>query len=105
MHNEKCNNTLDDMTFIGHSLGAHVCGFAAKHILNITKSKVKIIIAADAARPMFEDEDCSNKLCNIDADNVLGIHTSPLGIPNVGDFNMQCNGGENQPNCSKTNYI
>lgn len=49
------NNFSRDITFhcIGHSLGAHVCGFVGKHIKQYTDYKLRRISGLDPAGPLF----------------------------------------------------
>ncbi|KYM96115.1 Venom phospholipase A1 [Cyphomyrmex costatus] len=96
---KQCDVPLEKITFIGHSLGAHVVGFAAK-ILQKFGYIIPLIIAADPARPLFSRNDCEERLCKDDANRVIAIHTSELGISfPVGHFDLYFNGGEKQPGC------
>jgi len=99
-----CNIPLGNITFIGHSLGAHVCGFAAKIIQNSTHDKVNTIIAADPAAPGFKGKNCKDRLCKTDATHITCLHTSVLGFT-IGNVTMQMNGGAMQPACGEINYI
>lgn len=99
-----CNIPLGNITFIGHSLGAHVCGFAAKHIENLMGDKVGVIVAADPAAPCFKDNKCEERLCETDATHIICLHTSVLGFT-IGHVTMQMNGGTKQPGCGEINYI
>lgn len=58
---------------IGHSLGAHVCGFAGKGQKN---NKLAEITGLDPARPGFEKDDSSTRLDRSDANLVIVSHTS-----------------------------
>ena len=81
---------------IGHSLGAHVCGFTGK------ARKLTGIIGLDPAGPIFEYNSEEMRLNRNDADMVYVIHTNTdwLGIwTNIGDIDYYPNGGENQPGC------
>lgn len=60
------------MNSIGHSLGAHACGFAGK------VTKLKRISALDAAGLSFKGESFQNRLDKSDADFVDVIHTDGL---------------------------
>lgn len=48
---------LDDLTCVGHSLGAHCCGIMGK---NLRSGQLANIIALDPALPLFKlkDENC-----------------------------------------------
>ena len=52
---------------IGHSLGAHVCGFTGK------ANQLDAIIGLDPAGPLFEDNSKDNRLNNTDAKKVYVI--------------------------------
>lgn len=89
---------LANFHVIGHSLGAHVSGYAGKHVNLLIRRKIPRITALDAAGPFFEIPPIFNLegLRNGDADVVDAIHTdggvfgyrTPLGtvdfFPNGG---------------------
>ncbi|KMQ90339.1 signal peptidase complex catalytic subunit sec11c [Lasius niger] len=96
----ECKIPLNNITFIGHSLGAHVCGFAAEHIQKSNLVKISLIIGLDPAAPLFEFNKCEDRLCKSDATHVITLHTSPLGISKpIGHVHLQFNGGTTQPDC------
>lgn len=83
---------------IGHSLGAHVCGVAAKHIKS---GRLGLLIALDAAMPLFSTYH-SDRLTNSVADYVLSIHTNGgfKGILEpIGHAAFYPNWGKTQPGC------
>ncbi|XP_055295780.1 lipase member H-B-like [Sitodiplosis mosellana] len=92
---------LKDLTLVGHSLGAHIAGRAAKQLR--TKGRVANIIALDPASVGFDFSNKDKRLADSDADYVQIIHTDgdnfgfakPLGL---GDFYP--NFGRSQPGCS-----
>ena len=55
---------------IGHSLGAHICGYAGKRINGLGK-----ITGLDPAGPYFENTDPIVRLDSKDAEFVDTIHT------------------------------
>jgi predicted alpha/beta hydrolase len=61
---------------IGHSLGAHIMGFAGSYINEKRHKKVGIITGLDPARPCFVDRDKRYRLDPTDAELVEAIHTS-----------------------------
>lgn len=75
---------LETLQFIGHSLGAHICGIAAK---NIKSGKIPKIIGLDPAYPLFSLNEPKERLSDTDANTVEIIHSnagllgfaSPLG--------------------------
>lgn len=102
---KECNYPLANITFVGHSLGAHVSAFAAKIIKQLGYGIVPRLIGLDPAAPLFERNSCQNRFCKTDATYVIVFHTSPLGIADpIGDLDLQFNGGKFQPGCSKINY-
>jgi len=82
----------------GHSLGAHICGYAGK-----TFGRFKGIVAMDPAGPPYNSHLHSdfNKLGKHDADVVQVVHTSrALGYKtSLGDIDIYLNGGFDQPGC------
>nr|XP_050856745.1 probable phospholipase A1 magnifin isoform X2 [Vespula vulgaris] len=87
---------------IGHSLGAHIAGFAGKEFQSFKLGKYPEIIGLDPAGPSFSSNKCSERLCETDADYVQIIHTSKyFGIgKTIGTVDFYMNNGTNQPDCS-----
>lgn len=101
----ECKIPLDNITFIGHSLGAHVSGFAAKDIQKSGIGTIPRLIGADPAGPLFGLNKCENRLCYTDAKHVMIFHTSSLGMDkSIGDVDFWFNGGKQQPACGEINY-
>ncbi len=65
-------------TLIGHSLGAHVSGFAGAEYQNKneTGKKINRITGLDPAGPEFADKSQEERLDSTDAERVVNIHTS-----------------------------
>ena len=88
---------------IGHSLGAHACGYAS----NAASIRFNRISGLDTAGPFFEETDPAVRLDPTDADFVDSIHTNAgtllsfsFGIiMPVGHVDFYVNGGEFQPGC------
>ncbi|CAF0967554.1 unnamed protein product [Brachionus calyciflorus] len=80
---------------IGHSLGAHACGFAGKVI------KLGRISGLDPAGPLFYNSNKEKRLDRNDADFVDNIHTDPtFGIhTHIGHLDFFPN-GRTQVGCS-----
>ena len=81
---------------LGHSAGAHVCGFAGK------TRKLDGIIGLDPAGPIFKDNYEDGRLSKEDAKfvQVLHIDAGELGIDKaIGHQDIFVNGGINQPGC------
>ncbi|XP_022170448.1 lipase member H-like isoform X2 [Myzus persicae] len=91
--------SLDDVTLIGHSLGAQLIGYTG-HRLNGT---IKRVIALEPAQPSFKD---SQKIERVDVDSgqfVMALHTSTMffGLREpVGHVDFYFNGGQIQPSCN-----
>ncbi|XP_024877206.1 phospholipase A1-like [Temnothorax curvispinosus] len=95
-----CGVPLENIILIGHSLGAHISGFAGKEVDKKGLGKIKQIIAADPAKPLFGRNKCEDRLCESDAKCVIVLHTSPLGISKpIGFLNLQFGEGLIQPGC------
>ncbi|CAG2104286.1 unnamed protein product, partial [Medioppia subpectinata] len=101
--------SLNDIHLIGHSLGAHVVGFAGQSLL---PNKVAQISGLDPAGPGYGDG--SPRLSKNDAQLVVCTHTSS-GIVYEGDisitgflgnkaslghYDFRVNGGNYQPHCN-----
>ncbi|KAK3602036.1 hypothetical protein CHS0354_015027 [Potamilus streckersoni] len=85
------------MHLIGHSLGAHVAGYAGERIQETGR-----ITGLDPAGPFFEDTEPKVRLDPTDAEFVDVIHTDRtcFGISSsIGHVDFYPNGGKNQPGC------
>ncbi|CAO1429205.1 unnamed protein product [Diamesa serratosioi] len=95
------NNEMDfsRVTLIGHSLGAHAAGMAAK---NVRRGRINSIIGLDPAGPLFSLNTPATRLAVTDADYVECIQTDNrnfgIGAP-LGHVDFFPNGGSNQPGC------
>uniref|UniRef100_T1L3D9 Lipase domain-containing protein n=2 Tax=Tetranychus urticae TaxID=32264 RepID=T1L3D9_TETUR len=99
-----------DIHLIGHSLGAHIAGFAG----NALKKKGLIIgriTGLDPAGPLFKYDDGTRRLDRFDAAYVENLHTgigdfigNGYGFAKpLGDIDFFINGGFAQPDCSLWN--
>ncbi|CAG9830945.1 unnamed protein product [Diabrotica balteata] len=89
---------LGRLKFVGHSLGAHVCGNAGAAL----NGQVDTIVGLDPAGPLFKRFRTDNRIDREDAVNVQIIHTNGgrLGYYNLcGDSDFYPNGGRHQPGC------
>jgi len=96
---DKGGMSFSTLTVIGHSLGAHVSGFAGKRV---KRGKINTIIGLDPAYPLFNYNDCTTRLCPTDASYVESIQTNGglLGfIEPIGKAAFYPNGGKSQPGC------
>lgn len=98
---------INQIHLIGHSLGAHVCGYAGRFF----KGKIRRITGLDPARPSFEILNFLglNWLNKSDAKFVDVIHTS-AGLEGfirpIGHADFYPNGGEPpQPGCEKLSNL
>ena len=66
---------LEDFHLIGHSLGAHIAGYAGERILSWRKAKLGRITALDPAQPLFKGMPEFVRLDPGDAGFVDVIHT------------------------------
>ncbi|XP_011881396.1 PREDICTED: phospholipase A1-like, partial [Vollenhovia emeryi] len=98
----KCGVKLENITLMGHSLGAHISAFAAKNITKTTDyGKPPLLIGTDPAAPLFEGLPCKYRFCDGDAKRVLAFHTSILGIQQtIADCDFWFNNGFDQPACN-----
>lgn len=65
-----------NIQMIGHSLGAHVCGFAGKYLMEFGVGKLPVIVGLDPALPFFQNTPSTRHLDVSDADYVEIIHTA-----------------------------
>lgn len=85
---------LQDVTIVGHSLGSHIAGQAAKQLKS--PEKIGCIIGLDPASVRFDFFDKDKRLADTDAEYVEIIHTDsdkfgfskPLGH---GKIKSECN--------------
>lgn len=95
---------LDELRVVGHSIGAHVAGYAGQ----LLDGQIGHITALDAADAYFAGTDPIVRLDPTDARHVHSIHTDGntalrigMGILSpVGHVNVYPNGGKGQPGCS-----
>lgn len=90
---------LEHLILVGHSLGAHVCGFAGK---NTKTGELPYIVGLDPALPFFSLKHTGHRLTYTDAKYVQIIHTSGgfLGIKHpIGHADFYPNYGCKQPGC------
>ncbi|XP_076241015.1 phospholipase A1-like [Calliopsis andreniformis] len=101
---QKFGVKIQDIVLFGHSLGAHIAGFAGKAVQRMTNQKLQQIIGMDPAGPSFRGNSCSNRLCVTDARFVQALHTSRiLGYHDaIGNVDFYFHGGTHQPGCILT---
>jgi len=91
----------EQMTCVGHSLGAHICGMVSNHLT----SKQHKIIGLDPARPLIEQHASrAFRLTRDDAKVVQIMHTNAgtLGqVAYTGSLDLCINGGMLQPFCRR----
>ncbi|KAF4517960.1 hypothetical protein B566_EDAN005327 [Ephemera danica] len=88
----------DNVTCVGHSLGAHVCGLLS----NYRSEKLQNIVALDPARPLMQFRPPEDRLDSKDAAVVQVLHSSAgyygmSGMVGTADF---CLNNGLQPYCS-----
>ncbi|SPP80540.1 phospholipase A1 [Drosophila guanche] len=90
---------LGNTMVIGHSLGAHVSGYAGKNVRN---GQLHTIIGLDPALPLFSYDSPNKRLNSNDAWYVESIQTNggQLGfLKPIGKGAFYPNGGKSQPGC------
>ncbi|KAK3098616.1 hypothetical protein FSP39_021249, partial [Pinctada imbricata] len=100
--NEETQASYGDMHIVGHSLGAHIGGYAGAQTPGLGR-----ITGLDPAGPCFEEQDVIVRLDPNDANYVDVIHTDgdsllELGFGcdrPLGDSDFYPNGGMDQPGC------
>ena len=71
---------VDDFHIIGHSLGAHIAGYAGEKLIAVNRGKLGRISAIDPAQPLFQDMPTFVRLDPGDAEFVDVIHTDAKSI-------------------------
>ncbi|XP_051862817.1 LOW QUALITY PROTEIN: phospholipase A1-like [Drosophila albomicans] len=97
--NEHHGMSLDSLYVIGHSLGAHVSGYAGK---TVGEGRIHTIIGLDPALPLFSYNKPNKRLSSGDAHYVESIQTNggKLGfLKPIGKGAFYPNGGKKQPGC------
>ncbi|XP_003701803.1 pancreatic triacylglycerol lipase [Megachile rotundata] len=97
------------MHCIGHSLGAHTCGYVGYTLRQRYDYKLGRITGLDPAEPHFSNTSTMVRLDPTDATFVTAIHTDcnpfisgGLGITQpVAHIDFYPNGGRNQPGCNE----
>lgn len=100
---------LDKVHITGHSLGAHLSGYAGYHLQRDFGLKLGRITGLDPAAPLFTDTDPIVRLDRTDAQFVDIIHSDAnplmkggLGIiQRLGHVDFYPNGGFDNPGCNK----
>ncbi|XP_018789245.1 PREDICTED: phospholipase A1-like [Bactrocera latifrons] len=96
---DKFGMNLDETEVIGHSLGAHVAGYAGK---NTKHGLLHAIVGLDPALPFFSYNKPNKRLNANDANYVESIQTNGglLGfLKPIGKGAFYPNGGKTQPGC------
>lgn len=92
--------SLDNLTIIGQSLGAHTAGRAGKQLKS--PGKIACIIGLDPASVGFNFSHIPKRLAKTDAEYVQVIHTDGNRLKfdePMGHCDMYPNRGKNQPGC------
>merc|ERR1712136_604165 len=115
MFNElkKAGHSASNMECAGHSLGSHVCSYAAKYTKKEFGFSIARVCGMDAAGPIFEKTTKDVRIDKSDATFVDLIHCNGgnedsgfLGInAAVGHADFFPNGGHHQPKCGNNNFI
>ncbi|KAL5277864.1 PNLIP family protein [Megaselia abdita] len=100
---------LDHVHLIGHSLGAHTCGYTGFYLQRDFNEKIGRITGMDPASPLFTGTSHEVRLDRSDAKFVDVIHTDAnpytgggLGmVPRVGHVDFYPNGGYDNPGCDR----
>ncbi|KAK9702906.1 Lipase [Popillia japonica] len=98
----------EDIHVLGFSLGAHIAGFASKHMRKTMGRPYGRITGLDPALPFFANFNNDWKLGSDDANFVDVIHTNAGSfgkIEPMGHVDFYVNGGSIQPACQNLIYV
>ncbi|XP_050313727.1 phospholipase A1-like [Anthonomus grandis grandis] len=96
--NNEVGHSVNRVTLVGHSLGAHISGNAGARCNGLVDS----IVGLDPAGPLFTENNINNRLDPTDARYVQILHTNDglLGFNiRMGHTDFYPNGGSTQPGC------
>ena len=102
-----------DFTCVGHSLGGHVCSYAAKYLKSEFRKTMGQVVGMDPAGPTFERTTAEVRIDHTDATFVQIIHSNG-GDEDAGFLGMNAafghadfypNGGVRQPGCKLVKII
>ncbi|ESP04956.1 hypothetical protein LOTGIDRAFT_98299, partial [Lottia gigantea] len=104
---KKLNIPPSDIHLIGHSLGAHCCGFTGKNVQRLMGQRIGRISALDPAGLLFARNSPNERLHRTDASFTDIIHTDVGNLLVTkggfhfpfGHVDFYPNGGSDQPNC------
>ncbi|KRY70521.1 Lipase member H, partial [Trichinella pseudospiralis] len=99
--------SLNRLTLVGFSLGAHACGFAGKNLGGLSRINF-LFTGLDPAGPLFSGKESEARLDSSDAEFVQCIHTNGqsffkggLGsVQPMGHVDFYANGGLVQSGCA-----
>ncbi|XP_017891597.1 pancreatic lipase-related protein 2 [Ceratina calcarata] len=95
------NLRYSNLKIIGHSLGAHVAGLAAKYVSS--NGLVAELVGLDPAKPLYEAQGPDGRIDRSQAQYVEIVHTCAglLGLAkSLGTSDFYANDGRDQPGCS-----
>lgn len=106
---------IDKVHMLGHSLGAHLCGYAGFTLQRDFGLALGRITGLDPAEPLFANTESVVRLDKSDAKYVDVVHTDALPFSSgglgmraaIGHVDFYPNGGYNNPGCngSMNDYI
>ncbi|XP_048763218.1 inactive pancreatic lipase-related protein 1-like isoform X2 [Ostrea edulis] len=107
--NRMFGTTNSKYHLIGHSLGAHIAGYAGSRLPELGR-----ITGLDPAQPNFANFDIQIRLDQSDAVFVDAIHTDGSDYDTISGYGMMLpvghmdfypNGGSNQPGCPRQSFM
>ncbi|KXJ72794.1 hypothetical protein RP20_CCG017257 [Aedes albopictus] len=93
---------LDKVHLLGHSVGAHLCGYVGYHLQKDFGLQLGRITGMDPAEEMFFGADPIVRLDNSDAKFVDVIHGRAEIYQSIGHVDFYPNGGHDQPGCNES---
>ncbi|EAT36808.1 AAEL011144-PA [Aedes aegypti] len=104
IYTETGMQNLDKIHLLGHSLGAHLCGYVGYYLQKDFGLRLGRITGMDPVVEMFADTDPMIRLDNSDAKFVDVIHTHAIWYQSIGHVDFYPTGGHPHLGCDESTH-